>query len=126
MNEIRMTIWGREFKLKVIFDVREGETISEPQNKALSELTSNSTVIDSVLPLVKDYCLKMNGREINGNTVDNIFMYVVPQSLYIPKWPDGSRMIGLICAYKFNLEDGLVIVFKDGCFYEIGTQNIIL
>ena len=126
MNEVKMTIWGREFNLKVDFDVYGGEDVSASQSAALSEFVSNVSSVDATLPSVKAYCLKMNGGDIGATAIDNIFKYVIPQSIYIPKWPDGSRMIGLMCAYKFNREDGLAVVFKNGQFHEIGTQNIIL
>ena len=126
MNEVKMTIWGREFNLKVDFDVYGGEEVSASQNAALSEFLSNVSSIDATLPSVKAYCLKMNSGDIGTTAIDNIFKYVIPQSIYIPKWPDGSRMIGLMCAYKFNREDGLAVVFKNGQFHAIGTQNIIL
>lgn len=126
MNEVTMTIWGREFNLKVDFDVYGGEEVSALQNAALSEFVSNVSSLDATLPSVKAYCLKMNGEDVGAAAIDNIFKYVIPQSIYVPKWPDGSRMIGLMCAYKFNREDGLAVVFKNGQFHEIGTQNIIL
>lgn len=126
MNEVKITIWGREFNLKVDFDVYEGEEVSALQSAALSEFVSNVSLLDATLPSVKAYCLKMNGQDIGEAVIDNIFKYVIPQSIYIPRWPDESRVVGLMCAYKFNLEDGLAIVFKNGRFYEIGTQNIIL
>jgi hypothetical protein len=37
-----------------------------------------------------------------------------------------DRVVAILCAYKFNPDDSLAIVFKNEAFEEIGTQNIIL
>jgi hypothetical protein len=34
--------------------------------------------------------------------------------------------IMVMCAYKFNVDDGIAVVFRNGTLENVGTQNIIL
>ena len=58
--------------------------------------------------------------------ITNIFKYVKPKSIYIERSSNDERKIGILCAYKFNPDDGMAIVFKNETFFMIGTEDIIL
>ena len=123
MPKTSMNIWGKQFKLDIIYDVYEDEKILPIQEEALKKITSNSKAIDATLPRVKKYCLE---SELIGNVtaIDNIFNYVKPKALYI-KRSKTSRIAALICDYKLDTDHGMAIVFKNEKFSEIGSQDII-
>ena len=120
-----LNIWGRDFDLEIYFDCYAGETISIEQKEAVDLFLQNPQLISEAKEKVIAYCLKRNAAEIGG-TIENIFKYVIPQSIYVQKSPDNARVIGLMCAYRFNPEDGLAIVFRNETYYEVGSQNIII
>lgn len=124
MNK-KIIVWGREFDLSINFDIYANECITETQNKALENFLCRPDLIENAKEKVIAYCLKHNGNEI-GSSIENIFKYVIPQSIYIQRAPDNTRTVGLMCAYKFNPDDGLAIVFKDEKLIAVGSQNIIL
>ena len=120
-----LNIWGRDFDLEIYFDCYTGEKISIEQKEALDLFLQNPQLISEAKEKVIAYCLKRNAAEIGG-TIENIFKYVIPQSIYVQKSPDNARVVGLMCAYRFNPEDGLAIVFRNETYHEVGSQNIII
>lgn len=123
MHKVNMKIWGKSHHLNVIYDRYAGEEVLPIQEDALSRITNNTDAIDKALPKVKDYCLK---SEYKGNLTanDSIFKYVKPKSLYV-KRTKKDRIVALLCDYKFDLEHGLAIVFKNEKLKEIGEGDII-
>lgn len=123
MPKTFMKIWGRKFKLNVVYDVYEGEQILQIQEEALEKITSDSSSIDATLPKVKKYCLK---SEQIGDVVEikNIFKYVKPKALFV-KRDKKNRIVALICDYKLDPDHGMAIVFKNEKLSEIGPQDII-
>ncbi len=127
MNKQKMSIWGREFELEVIFDCYTGEEVLTAQQDALAEfLSAAGKLIGEAKQSVEEYCIKHNADEIGSATIGNIFKYVMPKSLYVQRTVDGSHVVGLMCAYKFDADKGIAIVFKNRSLEKIGTQNIIL
>lgn len=120
-----LNIWGRDFDLEIYFDCYTGEKISIEQKEALDLFLQNPQLISEAKEKVIAYCLKRNAAEIGG-TIENIFKYVIPQSIYVQKSPDNARVVGLMCAYRFNPEDGLAVVFRNEAYHEVGSQNIII
>ena len=120
-----LNIWGRDFDLEIYFDCYTGEKISIEQKEALDLFLQNPQLISEAKEKVIAYCLKRNAAEIGG-TIENIFKYVIPQSIYVQKSPDNAHVVGLMCAYRFNPEDGLAIVFRNETYHEVGSQNIII
>lgn len=125
MNKISLTIWGRSFELPVAFDCYEGEEVLQVQYDALNELCDAQITIEEAKSNVEKYCVELNAKEIGAQRIDNIFKYVMPTGVYVRRSNSADRFVGLICKYRFNLEDGLVVLFKNGAFYEIGTSDIL-
>ena len=115
-------IWGREFELKVIYDCYGGEEVLPIQKDVYEAFVKDSGVICNSKEAVEKYCLEENREEIGTDQIDNIFKYVIPQSIFVKR--DGR--IALLCKYKYDMEHGIAVVFKDGKFIEVGSQDIIL
>ena len=125
MSKTKMNIWGREVNLETVFDCYEGEQVLDFQKKVEAEFVKKATdITNDSLSNLKEYCLKINRDEI-GTGIDNIFRFVMPKSLFI-KRTNKDRIVALMCAYKFNPDDGIALVFKNGELFEIGTENIII
>lgn len=125
MSNAIMTIWGRAFELPVAFDCYENETILPEQQEALDKLLHSEKAINSAKRAVESYCLKMNASEIGADGIANIFKYVMPYSLFVRRSTTSDRYVGLMCKYRFNPEDGLVVLFKNEEVYDIGTSDIL-
>lgn len=134
MTNMKLNVWGREFELPVEFDLYEGEDVSKTQKEALSEFEEKNShegevvknmLLESSLDKLKAFCLDRNKEEIQEESIDNIFKYVIPQNLYVLR-SETCRVVALMCAYKFDLEHGLAIVFENECLKEIGTQDLVL
>ena len=119
-DKVRLTIWGREFNLTVKYDNYSGEEITDVQKDAVVKFSKVST--DSSLEKVKSYCTSRNKDEIDS--IDNIFKYVMPKYLYIPK--SKKRVVAIMCNYKLDNDNGIAIVYENEKFSKIGPQDIIL
>lgn len=126
MNKTTLKIWGRAFDLSIEYDCYAGESILPYQLEAAATILRTPEKFDAALDGVKAYCSEKNSAEIGSDSIENIFKYVKPQSLYVQRTKDESHVVGLMCAYKFDSEHGMAIRFKDGVLQEIGTQDIIL
>ena len=125
MTKKRMTIWNREMDLEVVFDRYADEDVSADQEKALESLLSNWAVVDRCLEDVKRYCLDNGGGVVAGEHVDNVFKYVKPESLYVPR-RQRKRSVAIMCGFRPDPEHGLAIVFENEKLAKIGQQDIIL
>ena len=119
----KMKIWGRTLEIKIQFDVYEGEKILDSQEKVLKLFQDESNDILASDDQIKKYCISNNKDEI-GDSVDNIFKYVVPNTIYIPR--DNENKIVLLCDYRFDLEHGLAIVFQNNKLIDICPQEDVL
>ena len=120
-----ITIWERQFDLRVIFDCFDNEEVLPIQEQALNEfLKAESTIQESKNQLEK-YILNDEYAKIEGDSIDNIFKYVIPTDIYISRTPE-TRTVALLCDYRFDEEHGLAIVFENEQFKEIGEQDIVL
>lgn len=127
MNKIKINVWEREFELNVVYDCLDGEDVLPTQNDALIKfLSAAPRLIDDAKQSVEEYCIKHDAEDIGSTPIVNIFKYVIPKSIYIQRTTDGSRIVGLMCAYKFDIDNGIAIVFKNETLERVGTQNIIL
>jgi hypothetical protein len=127
MNKQKINVWGREFELEVVFDYYEGEEILPTQNDALKDfLVTSDDLVQNAKREVEEYCLKRNADDIGSSSIDNIFKYVMPKSIYVQRTTVGSHVLGLMCAYKFDVENGIAVVCKNEKLDKVGTQNIIL
>ena len=122
MNK-KMMIWGREFSINIIFDVFTGEEVLKEQMEALEAFCVVSEKVLSDTTDIKEYCIKHNRKEI-GDTISNIFKYVIPTSLYI-KRNEKNHEVALLCNYKFDEEHGLAMSFENEKLKSIGTQDYL-
>ena len=124
MNKINTEIWGREFELPVIVKQFKGKEITDTQKEAVESFENNLNILNSVKDEVEKY-ITNNGLKENGiDKVDNIFKYVIPKSISVPK--SNKRVVAVMCNYKFDMEHGLAIIFEDEKLKEIGPQDLIL
>ena len=124
MNNVNLMIWGRLFNLPVVFDCYGNESVLPEQKKAIDMFCNAEKAIEAAETAVEAYCLKLNSKEINESSISNIFKYVMPYSLYVRR-STSDRYVGLMCRYRFNPEDGLVVLFKNETAFEIGTTDIL-
>ena len=124
MNNINITVWDRQLDLSIVFDCYKNEAVLPIQEEALNKLLA-SDAIDNSKSSVEKYCLSNNGQEIGEDKISNIFKYVMPYSLYIRRTTSADRIVGLVCKYRFNPEDGFVILFKNEELIDIGTTDIL-
>jgi hypothetical protein len=124
MNKQNIILWGREFSLEIIYDCYPGEDVIDNQKEALMRILAMPTVIDGSQKNIEGYLLTNKYDDVGG-TIDNIFKYVMPRSLFVPR-SNEHRSIAIMCDYKFDPEHGLAVVFEDEKFKAVGTQDIIL
>ncbi len=118
-----IVIWGREFDIIIDFDLYPNETVSDEQTARLKSFISNKELL-SDNKNISEYCLKNNRNEI-GSSIDNIFKYVIPTAILIPKEND-RKQIFLFLDYKFDIEHGLAIVYENNQFISIVPQDDVL
>lgn len=123
MNKVRANIWGRDFELNVSFDNFPDEEVTENQKHTLDAIPSVD--YSASLPELKQYIMKYNGSEIEGAVIENIFKYVMPKSFVITREKE-DRVFAIFCNYKFDMEHGLAVVYKNEKFKVVGPQDIIL
>ncbi len=125
MNKIKLMMWGRKFDLDITFDCYSNEKVLESQKQAIQKFSEMSDVIDKSLEKVKAYCLSNNKEDIGVESIENIFKYVAPKYLFVPR-DENNQIVAIMCNYKYDPESGMAIVFENGNFKEIGKQEIIL
>lgn len=125
MNKLNLTLWGREFNLDITYDCYSGEIILETQKSAVKALANMADELESSLDDIKAYCLSKNKEEIGGDVIENIFKYVIPKYVFVPR-DENKQIISIMCNYKYDPESGIAIVFENKKLKEIGKQEIIL
>ncbi len=123
MNNIKLEIWGRRFDLKVTMDCLGDEKVLENQELALDNFLNTDTIAS--LSKVKAYCLKHNANDIGTETIENIFKYVMPKSIFVPR-DTKKRVVAIMCEYRFDMEHGLAVVFENEKIKTICLQDDIL
>ena len=113
MSKQSFEIWGRKLDLEIAYDCYKGEEVLSSQENALKLFCENAV---SIFETAKE----------KAGHIENIFKYVMPKTIYIKRTFNNERTVAILCAYKFNLDDGLAIVFTNEKFSKIGTENIIL
>lgn len=93
-----INVWGSEVELEVVVDCYEGE----------------------------EYCLRRNAEDIGSPSIDNAFKYVVTKSICVYRTTDGSHVVGLMFAYKFNIENGIAVVFNNEKLDKVGTKDAFI
>ena len=120
-----MTIWERQYDLPVVFDCFDNEEVLPIQKQALEAFLKAENTIQESKKQLEKYILNDEYAEIEGNSIDNIFKYVIPTDLYIPRTLE-TRTVALLCDYRFDEEHGIAIVFENEQFKEICEQDIVL
>lgn len=125
MNKEKMTIWGRDFELDVCMECYPGETVLDSQESALTALLKADNGIENAKKQVEEYVIANNKRSFPDGEMDNIFRYVIPVSIFVPHNKKCS-LAAILCNYRFDMEHGLAIVFENGAFRSVGSQDSIL
>lgn len=73
---------------------------------------------------VKNYIANASDGNLQVEDIENIFKYVMPKYLYVPR--TDKRVIAVMCNFKFDIENGIAVVYKNERFEEIGEQDIVL
>lgn len=123
MNSIKIEIWERAFNLAVNYDCFDNEELLENQTTAV-ELFDNAN-IDISLDKVKEYCSKMSNGNVKKDEITNIFKFVIPTSIFVPRNKD-KRIIAMMCDFKFDIEHGIAIIFENEKFKKIVAQDELL
>lgn len=119
MSKVNMTIWGRPFNIEILFECYGEENVTRFQEKSLGTFLKNNDINKS-LDKVKGYCLEdENLRDVSS--ISNIFIYVIPQALYVKRDPAKS-IIFLLCDFKYDNEHGIAIVFEKGKYKTVISQ----
>lgn len=120
-------IRGRKKSLDVVYDTYSGEEITESQEKEAQKLLTNGAWLNKAFTELEKYCKEdvINDPD-KKSSLDNIFTYINPKSVYITRERPGRPVkIGLMCNYRYDPEHGLVVVFEDGKIVDIGPQDLI-
>jgi len=126
-NDRRYNIWGRNCDVKLIFDCYEGESIDSVQEASVEDFEANlKNYVDRGLDELKKYIIKNYGSELEDTSMPNIFKFVVPRTVFVSKDPKKRKVLGLICHFRFDGENGIAIKYVDGKVDDIGGEQIIL
>lgn len=122
-NKLKLIVWGREFEINIAFQNFPGEEVTSNQKKVVDTLATFD--FEQALNPLRSYILKYNSEDIGTPEIANIFKYVIPKSVLIPR-ENEKRVVALMCNYKFDMEHGLAIVFENEKYKTVGPQDIIL
>lgn len=128
-NEAKhLKVWGREFDIGILYERYEGEERTSAQDVALNSLLASWDVVNSSLEEVKRFCVEWYPRELEaisgGRIIDNIFRYVMPESLFVLRRED-VRAVELLCRSRLDPEHGLAIYFENESLAGVGTGSTI-
>lgn len=123
MNKVNVQIWGRGFELGVSCQNYPGEDITENQQKTLE--TVSTVDYDAAKNGVEGYIRKYFAYELGKEKLDNIFRFVMPKSILIPRTEDISTF-AIMCNFKLDMEHGIAVIFEDRQFKTAGPQDLIL
>lgn len=124
IDNLSISIWGRDFELPVNYNCYEGEEVTKEQVLLLEEFVKHPEWIKNAKDVVEGYCRHEVLEDDSNQKKDNIFSYIKPINVFI-KHVKKPRM-ALICKYRYDEEHGLAVVFdKDGNI-TVGSEDIIL
>lgn len=123
MNKIKVRIWDRDFDLDCLYQNYPNEEITKKQESTLAAIPSID-YSDSLIG-IKQFVMKYNGSDIEGNTIENIFKYVMPKRILIIR-DEHARSFAIICNYKFDMEHGIAVVYENEKFKAVGLQDLVL
>ena len=123
MTELDISIWGRNFKLPVVFKTYINGETTDLQKEAFERFQQNSGIVDSAKQSVEAYVMQ-NEQWQAGDNANNVFRYVVPRCIVIPRRKE--RVVGVLCHFRFDIEHGLAIVFENEKLKEIDMEDVVL
>lgn len=124
MNKEKLSLWNRDFELYISYSCYPGEEITDIQKSAAQEFCDDTSVAVAALDELKKYVEKTSDTGVKANEIENVFKFVMPKSIFVPR--TDSKIVAIICNYKFDMENGIAVVFENGQLKEIGPQEIIL
>ena len=125
MDMAKITFGGHEFELEVYLECYSGETVLDSQQTALKDLLKNQKEMSEALVQLKKYLVNENKDQFPDGFQGGVFDYVAPRTIYVPHTEKYHRS-AILCDYTFDEEHGLAIIFKDGKFEQIGSQDLII
>jgi hypothetical protein len=126
MEKINMSLWGREIELELIYDRFDDEEITPDQSASFQEIKSKPQIFSETKEMVINYCLNNNPEQFSGGRIEDIFQYLTPKSIYIKRSRDNNREFALLCDYKFDPDNGIAVIFKNGELMQVAAQDQIL
>lgn len=126
MRSKNVTIWGRQFDLKISYDHFDNDVIPVDMREARDSIFDSWQSVEDALPSLKQYCLEHNADDVEhlygGKIIDNIFRIVVPDCLYVLP-SEKEHTVALMLNYRFDLEEGLALLFIDEKLDSICPQS---
>ena len=123
MSKVKVQIWDRDFELSVSYQNFPGEETTENQWRTLSAVPSVD--YSTAKAGVEEYIRKFFSAELGDDNLDNIFRFVMPKSVLIPR-VEGVRVFAIMCNFKLDIEHGIAIIFENEKFKAAGPQDLIL
>ena len=123
----KLAIWGRELSINIIFDCYEDEIITQVQEYTLDSYLNNQDEYNKEAFLAfQTYCINEYPDEFSNVGFDNIFKYIIPNMIYIKNDYLNREMFGIICKFKYDLENDIACVFINGKIDSVGPNTVIL
>ena len=110
--------------MNIDMDCIDDEVVTPIQEETLSAFLDEKTIIDETLLNVKRYVLEEDELK-DQDSIENIFKYVVPKTIFVPR-EDKKKTVAILCDYYFDQEHGIAIVFEDGKFKRITSQDEVI
>ena len=123
MERMSIEIWKRRFELDVIYKTFVNKGITSLQTEAAEMFCEKGEFNDSIED-IKKYIVDNGGIENGVAEVDNIFKYVMPKSIYVPK--SNKRVVAILCDYRFDPEHGIAVVYENESFCCIDEEGTVL
>lgn len=125
MSKIQMEIWGRQFNIDIYYKKFQGKEITGNQKETYAKFIAVNDVIEKSKSEVIAYIENKYSEYLPEEKIENIFKYVIPKTLYVPK-ENKKRVVILLCDFKFDIEHGLAVVYENERFKEIVSQDEVL
>ena len=124
IKKIDLNIWDRDFTLDVVYECYSYEKVTTVQEKALIDFLKNVNVIDKAKKIVEKYCEESVNADEENNKKDNIFSYIKPHYIFVKR--GDSQKVAVMCKYKYDMENGIAIVFEKDEKIIVCVQDEIL
>ena len=125
IENVEMSIWGREFSMPVEFERFAAGPVTETQIEVLHQFLAHTDWIVKAEKMVNDYCKKAVMDDRTNDKKENVFSYIKPHYLFVKQNREHPQ-IAIMCKYRYDMEHGLAIVFSHDGKITVGIQDIIL